>query len=53
MLLFGEGKTEAVFLAHLRDLYRVPGTAIKVEHGKGGSERTVVKGRDKDRKFGR
>ena len=44
MLLFGEGKTEAVFLAHLRDHYRIPGMAIKVEHGRGGSERTVVQG---------
>ncbi|MCX6865154.1 MAG: hypothetical protein NTV46_02855 [Verrucomicrobia bacterium] len=44
ILLFGEGKTDAVFLSHLRDLYRVPGTAIKVEHGRGGSEQTVVHG---------
>ncbi|MEI8038653.1 MAG: hypothetical protein WCJ14_09705 [Verrucomicrobiota bacterium] len=27
ILLFGEGKTDAVFLAHLRDLYRIPGKA--------------------------
>jgi len=44
ILLFGEGKTEAVFLSHLRDLYRVPGTVAKVEHGRGGSAPTVVRG---------
>ena len=44
ILLFGEGKTDAVFLAHLRDLYKAPGTAIKVEHGRGGSVQTVVQG---------
>ena len=42
ILLFGEGKTEAVFLAHLRDLYRVPEAATKVDCGRGGSRRTVV-----------
>jgi hypothetical protein len=44
ILLFGEGKTEACFLSHLRDLYRVQKTAIKVEHGRGGSVQTVVQG---------
>ncbi len=44
ILLFGEGKTEALFLSHLRNLYGVPSTAIKVEHGRGGSVRTVVQG---------
>ncbi len=44
ILLFGEGKADAVFLAHLRDLYKAPGTAIKVEHGWGGSVHTVVQG---------
>lgn len=42
ILLFGEGKTEAVFLAHLCQLYRSPGVITKVEHGRGGSEQTVV-----------
>jgi hypothetical protein len=42
ILLFGEGKTEAFFLSHLRHLYAGPTTAIKVEHGRGGSVRTVV-----------
>lgn len=42
ILLFGEGKTEAVFLAHLRDLFRSPRMLIKVEHGRGGCGRTVV-----------
>lgn len=44
ILLFGEGKTEAFFLSHLRQIYGTPGTAIKVEHGRGGSVRTVVQG---------
>ena len=44
ILLFGEGKTEAFFLSHLRNLYGVPGTAVKVEHGRGGCVRTVVRG---------
>lgn len=44
ILLFGEGKTEAFFLSHLRQLYGGPNTAIKVEHGRGGSARTVVQG---------
>ncbi|MEI6673715.1 MAG: hypothetical protein WCO57_00910 [Verrucomicrobiota bacterium] len=42
ILLFGEGKSEAIFLVHLRRLYGGPNTAIKVEHGRGGSVRTVV-----------
>jgi len=42
ILLFGEGKSEAVFLAHLRQLYGAQTTAIKVEHGRGGSVHTVV-----------
>jgi len=42
ILLFGEGKTEAVFLAYLCQLYRSPGIITKVEHGRGGSDRTVV-----------
>ncbi len=44
ILLFGEGKTEAFFLSHLRQLYGAPDAAIKVEHGRGGSVRTVVQG---------
>lgn len=42
ILLFGEGKTEGVFLSHLRDLYRSPEIIVKVEHGRGGSGKTVV-----------
>jgi predicted alpha/beta-hydrolase family hydrolase len=40
--LFGEGKTDAVFLAHLCHIYRSPAVITKVEHGKGGSDQTVV-----------
>jgi len=42
ILLFGEGKTDAVFLAHLCHIYRSPAVITKVEHGKGGSDQTVV-----------
>ena len=42
ILLFGEGKTDAVFLAHLCHIYRSPAAFTKVEHGKGGSDQTVV-----------
>ena len=43
ILLFGEGKTEAVFLNHLRSLYTQPGSArILVDAGQGGGPRQVA-----------
>ena len=33
---------DAFFLAHLRDLYREPDTIVKVDHGRGGSSKTVA-----------
>lgn len=42
ILLFGEGKTEWVFLNHLCQLYRSQSVLTKVSHGQGGSPRTVV-----------
>lgn len=42
ILLFGEGKTEWVFLTHLCQLYRSPAVLTTVHQGQGGSPRTVV-----------
>jgi hypothetical protein len=43
ILLFGEGKTEAVFLNHLRSLYADScGTRVLVDAGQGGGPRQVA-----------
>lgn len=43
ILLFGEGKTEAVFLNHLRSLYAEPGRArVLVDAGQGGGPLQVA-----------
>jgi hypothetical protein len=43
ILLYGEGKTEAVFLNHLRSLYAEPGRArVLVDAGQGGGPRQVA-----------
>lgn len=52
ILLFGEGKTEWVFLSHLCQLYRSAAVVTKVDHGQGGSPRTVVEAAIKARSLG-
>lgn len=43
VILFGEGKTEAVFLSHLRALYRDEIRArVNIDAGQGGSPKQVV-----------
>ena len=44
ILLFGEGKSDAVFLKHLCALYHedLKGTRIKIDAGRGGSPRQIL-----------
>ena len=44
IVLFGEGKTEAVFLRHLTRIYRdaIGNTKVKVDAGQGGSPKQVA-----------
>jgi len=44
IVLFGEGKTEAVFLRHLTQLYRdeLGKTKVKIDAGQGGSPKQVA-----------
>lgn len=44
LVLFGEGKTEAVFLSHLYRIYRdqLPDTKINTDWGRGGSPNCVA-----------